>query len=317
MVEPTTDTARPGKPASSAPGRPAISVGALVLSLSLAGLSGCGLVPKSRMDECHRVTQTLRAENGRLKDLALELRTQNQDLSQRAVDDARQIAAKDEANERLVKSVQAYQGERDKLAEAYRTLEQQVRMAVNPHPTARAASLKAFASSHPGWSFDEAGMTLSAPPALLFEKGTATLTAAGTSSLRALATELSALARDGLTVEVVGPAPAPPVVRAGFAPAGDDPGGTKGLGVVAASDRFLGAARSARVRDRLVTGAGLGPSRVRIVPPPRPAAVRPGGADRRVEIRVQGEGNSAARAPGPLPGARQAAALDSAPATGR
>ena len=240
MVEPLTDTTRPAawrpRPRAHAGGRG-----------SSAGLSGCGMVPKSRMDECHRVTQTLRAENSRLKDLALDLRTQNQDLSQRAVDDARQIAAKDEANERLVKSVQAYQGERDKLAEAFLTLERQVRMAVNPHPAARPSALKAFASAHPGWSFDEARMTVSAPPALLFRKGTDALTPEAASTLKALAVELSGGVGDGLSLEVVGPADAPPVVAARVRPQprrqgrrglGPVPGGgARGTGPRPAGDR--------------------------------------------------------------------------------
>ena len=106
---------------------------ALALSM-LAGFSGCGLVPKSKMDECHRVTQTLRSENGRLKDVALNLRAQNQDLSQRAVDDARQIASKAEANEQLIKSVQAYQAERDQLAAVRRSKQRQVRIGGEPAP---------------------------------------------------------------------------------------------------------------------------------------------------------------------------------------
>ena len=79
-----------------------------------AGLSaGCCLVPKSRLDECHRLSQTLQAENARLKDTPLSLRSQNQDLNQRAVDDARRLRCKDEAIERLEQSVLAYQSERE------------------------------------------------------------------------------------------------------------------------------------------------------------------------------------------------------------
>ena len=71
-------------------------------------------------------------------------------------------------------------------------------MAVNPHPAARPAALKAFASTHPGWSFDEAGMTLSAPPASLFEKGTDALTPDAARGLKDLAAELSGAGADGL-----------------------------------------------------------------------------------------------------------------------
>ena len=232
------------------------------------------------MDECHRVTQTLRSENGRLKDVALNLRAQNQDLSQRAVDDARQIAAKDEANEQLIKSVQAYQAERDQLAEAYQTLERQVRTAVNTHPVARPAQLKAFVSAHPGWSFDESAMTLSAPPGRLFEKGSAALTVEALAALKTLAAELSGPGADGVSLEVVAPAAAPPVVAAGF-----DPGKTSAE-IAAASARFLAAARAARVRDRLIAEAGLDPARVRLSPPPEGAANVSDSDERRVEIRL-------------------------------
>ena len=40
------------------------------------------------MEECHRLTQTLRSENSRLKDVALDLRTRNRDLSEDLIDAA-------------------------------------------------------------------------------------------------------------------------------------------------------------------------------------------------------------------------------------
>ncbi|HEX3448826.1 MAG TPA: hypothetical protein VHS97_11265, partial [Isosphaeraceae bacterium] len=67
---------------------------ALVIGLFLA-CSGCGIVPKSRMDECQRLTQTLRSENARLKDRVLALQGQNRDYAERAVDDARRLATAD------------------------------------------------------------------------------------------------------------------------------------------------------------------------------------------------------------------------------
>ncbi|MCA1686406.1 MAG: hypothetical protein LC745_10615 [Planctomycetia bacterium] len=293
------------------PGRPVLAIAAAAMAL----LPGCGLVPKSRMDECHRVTQTLRAENSRLKDVALDLRTQNQDLSQRAVDDARQIAAKDEANERLVKSVHAYQSERDKLASAFEALERQVRMALNPHPAARPERLKAFATAHPGWSFDEATLTLSAPPGRLFDKGSDALKPEAASALTSLATELSGPGAEGLALEVVGPAPASPVVAAGFDPSRDGGDGTA-TAVTAASGRFLDAARAARVRDRLAAEAGFGPSRVRLSPAPRGDQRGPDGTPRRVEIRLKSvrkpDDLPTGQDPGPKP-----PALDAAPGAGR
>ena len=68
---------------------PAVVLGFLASS---AIAPGCGLVPKSKLDDCHRATQTLRSENVRLKSVALDLRSQNSDLSQRrAVDDAERL----------------------------------------------------------------------------------------------------------------------------------------------------------------------------------------------------------------------------------
>jgi hypothetical protein len=89
----------------------------LVLSSALG--AGCTVVPRSRLDESRRLTQALRAENARLKDEVVALQGQNRDLGDRAVDDQRRLAARDEAVERLERSVRAYQDERDRLAEAY------------------------------------------------------------------------------------------------------------------------------------------------------------------------------------------------------
>lgn len=99
----------------------------VVLCAILASATGCGLVPRSRLDECHRLAQTLRADNHRLEDVALDLRAQNQDLTQRAVDDARRIAIQDEAVERLEKSVLGYQAERDIITRELEVLAGQVR----------------------------------------------------------------------------------------------------------------------------------------------------------------------------------------------
>ena len=93
----------------------------LVIGLFVA-VNGCGIVPKSRMDECQRLTQTLRSENARLKDRVLALQGQNRDYADRAVDDARRLATQDDAIERLEHSVQAYQDERARLEAAYKQL---------------------------------------------------------------------------------------------------------------------------------------------------------------------------------------------------
>jgi hypothetical protein len=93
----------------------------VVIGISLAG-GGCAIVPKSRMDECQRLMQTLRSENARLKDRVLAVQGQNRDYAERAVDDARRLATQEEAIERLEHSVQAYQDERARLEAAYKQL---------------------------------------------------------------------------------------------------------------------------------------------------------------------------------------------------
>ncbi|MGC8640924.1 MAG: hypothetical protein ACP5XB_13735 [Isosphaeraceae bacterium] len=98
--------------------------GKLPLALTALALlaSGCQLVPRSQLDECHRLSQTLRSENARLKDQMLALRSDNQDYSERAVDDARRIAQLETVNQRLETSVQAYQDDRTRLESAYKEL---------------------------------------------------------------------------------------------------------------------------------------------------------------------------------------------------
>jgi hypothetical protein len=86
------------------------------------GISGCQLAPREQLDECHRLSQTLRSENAQLKDQMLALRSQNQDYSERAVDDARRLSQLEAVNDRLEASVQAYQDERTRLESAYKEL---------------------------------------------------------------------------------------------------------------------------------------------------------------------------------------------------
>jgi hypothetical protein len=94
-----------------------------VLSLLVAGvLAGCAMVPRERVEESQRLIQSQRAENARLKDQILGLQAQNRDLADRALDDLRRMTARDEAIERLERSVQAYQDDRERLASAYHRL---------------------------------------------------------------------------------------------------------------------------------------------------------------------------------------------------
>jgi hypothetical protein len=95
-------------------------------------VSGCSLVPREQMEECHRLSQTLRSENAQLKDQMLALRSQNQDYAERAVDDARRLSQLEQANLRLETSVQAYQDERSRLEAAYKDLRASLPQSLRP-----------------------------------------------------------------------------------------------------------------------------------------------------------------------------------------
>lgn len=115
------------KPARGGRARPSWIVGA---ALAL-GSAGCGFVPKTRLDDATRLVQGLRAENAQLKDANLGLKTQNQDLTQRAVDDAQSIQGLETASAQYEKSIQAYQEDREKTRAAFNQLKDQVRSSGN------------------------------------------------------------------------------------------------------------------------------------------------------------------------------------------
>ena len=96
------------------------------------------------MDECQKLTQSLRADNARLKDRVLALQGQNRDYAERAVDDGQRLAIQDEAIERLEHSVQAYQDERTRLEAAYKQLVSNLGVA---EPRRRRTSRGGLASS--------------------------------------------------------------------------------------------------------------------------------------------------------------------------
>jgi len=99
-------------------------------------LAGCNVVPSTRLEDCRRLSQTLQTENARLKDSTVSLRTQNQDLNQRALDEARRLRLQEEEIERLSQSVTAYQAERDQFAAAYERLKGEVRASTTATATA-------------------------------------------------------------------------------------------------------------------------------------------------------------------------------------
>jgi hypothetical protein len=134
--------------------------------------AGCSFVPTSRLDECHLRSQALQAETARLKDEALSLRNQNRDLVQRALDDAHRVHALETTNERLERSLTAYQEERDQLVESFQQLERQVQLAADLPPTAMLDRIGTFARAHPDTRFDAEKGVWSVPAAKLFVAGT-------------------------------------------------------------------------------------------------------------------------------------------------
>ncbi len=100
--------------------------------LVCAAVSGCSMGPKTRVAEAEKLVQSLRADNAQLKDSALALKVQNQDLTQRAVDDSRSIQALETANTQYERSIQGYQDEREQYRAAFQDLKSQVRTASGP-----------------------------------------------------------------------------------------------------------------------------------------------------------------------------------------
>jgi len=86
--------------------------------VALAVAPGCGFVPTNRLSDCQKFNQTLHTENSQLKDVVLRLRSQNEELAQRALDDLDRLRTQEESIRRLERSVLAYQQERERMASA-------------------------------------------------------------------------------------------------------------------------------------------------------------------------------------------------------
>jgi septal ring factor EnvC (AmiA/AmiB activator) len=98
-------------------------VAASMLALVLApALPGCQFGARRQLDECRRLSQTLRSQNDQLKDQMLAYRSQYEDATERAVDDARRLSQQEETIAELERSVHHYQDERDELQAAFREL---------------------------------------------------------------------------------------------------------------------------------------------------------------------------------------------------
>jgi chemotaxis protein MotB len=263
-------------------------LGGLGLGLGLGGLAGCSLVPKSRLDDCRRLSQTLQSENARLKDVTLSLRSQNQDLTQRAVDDARQLKVQGEAVQRLERSVLAYQAERDQLAAAFERMKRDLQVSANPLPKALLERFRAFAEAHPGCAFDLESAVLTISSAPLFEPGTDRLRPEAHVLLRAAAERLNDPEARDLDLLVVGHTEQPAVRRAGLAAPGP-------------KHPHLGLDRASRVRDLLAGEGGLDAARIEVAGHEAPPALDDGRAEempaargRRIEIHLRRHGPATA-----------------------
>ncbi|MEI7922436.1 MAG: hypothetical protein WCJ40_11040 [Planctomycetota bacterium] len=113
--------------------RAAISGLFLLFSLN----SGCSYWPSQiGGTDAERLTRVIHAENARLKDLVVQLRSRNEDMSQRSLDDAARIARLDEENQVFRTSLAAYQSERERMAKSFQNLQQQVQVALSDRSVA-------------------------------------------------------------------------------------------------------------------------------------------------------------------------------------
>ncbi len=170
------------------------------LSFILLLAPGCGMMQRSRLDDCTRRVQALQAETVQLKDETVGLRSRNRELAQRAVEDARQIRTLETSKENLERSVVAYQEERDAMAAAFNEVQRLVHSSIAPGfsatspPPSEPASLhrlEAFARAHPECRFDPERSVWSFPNEVLFEPRGDTLRPGGAMLIRAFGRVLS------------------------------------------------------------------------------------------------------------------------------
>lgn len=221
-------------------------------SATLLGLvAGCSFVPKARLDDCHLRSQALQAETARLKDEALSLRNQNRDLVQRALDDSHRVHALETTNERLERSVNAYQEEHDRLVESFEQLERQVQLAADLPTTAMLERVGSYVRAHPETRFDAEKSVWSIPAAALFLPRSAQLRPDATLLLQGFANVVGERPDAVLPIRVVGRSADSGVRKASFAAA--KPGATA-----------LGTARAQRVRDVLAGRLKLENATIRV-----------------------------------------------------
>ena len=243
----------------AAPPRPALV--ALPLAWAIL-MPGCAWAPRSRVEEARQTVQALRAENVQMKDTTLALRVQNQDLAQRAVDDARAIRALEVANDQYERSIQGYQTEREQMRSAFRDVERQARGGSRPdlgsaaNPDDHRGRSHDLARAIPGGSYDDATDTLTVPADALFPRGGSRPTADGDAWLDALAVAVAASDDGRVALVLVGPAADASVRRASLV--GDDPA------------KALAEKRARVVRDAVAARARVDAGRVKVTTKAQP-----------------------------------------------
>lgn len=134
-----------------------------VTAIGLFSSAGCSSWPwKSGGRDAERLTRVIHAENARLKDVVVQLRSSNEDMAQRSLDDASRIARLEEENEQFRMSIAAYQTERERMARSFQSLQEQVRLALGDRSDVLTTSFVGDTGAKPV-SFAPA-VTDSAPP---------------------------------------------------------------------------------------------------------------------------------------------------------
>jgi flagellar motor protein MotB len=260
-----------------------IFAGSLALGMAIFG---CSTTPRARRDESLRVSQTLQEENNRLKDVVFNLRARNEDLVERSVDDARKLRAAVDVNQRLERSIIAYQEDRERLAKAYDEIKRRIAQAASGSgtPAAMLDRFQGLARSRPEIAFDRGFGVLSIQTSALFETGTAKLKPNADETLRPIAAALASesQARSSLDILITGRGTSTGVVRTNLAGGSDSPGAP------------LSPNRAAAVRDRLVALSGIEPARfgVAAFDIPEPIDGADSGSLKRIEIRVRVDDDS-------------------------
>jgi outer membrane protein OmpA-like peptidoglycan-associated protein len=226
----------------------------MTVTLAMAALvSGCAFVPKERLDDCHKQCQSLQLETSQLKDVVLTLRSTNQDLTHRSVEDAQHLKTLDEQNQQLERSVLAYQDQRDQLVSAFEQFRNQLAASSDKFPSAMLDRFHDFSRTHPGCTIDAECSVATLPAETLFQPGSSEWTPEAKPLLRDYATLLSTPDVQNMTVRIVAdPADSSVRLTSLVRPAPAEPLDTLAL------------ARAKRLRDALVEQAMLDPSRVQV-----------------------------------------------------